>query len=324
MSEAKGLENAVHFTLSTIGVDSIYRSQGKIPESFLRGVGLSEEFIRYIPSLVSAEATIAEKGIEFYSCFISYSHKDEEFAQQLFARMRAANIRVWYAPEEIKGGQKIHEQIEAAIRVYDKLLLVLSEASMASEWVKTEIRNARRQEKKTGKRKLFPVRLVDFETISEWSEFDADSGKDLSVELREYFIPDFSQWKDLDRFEVEVQKLLRNLKMDAPAVFAETPGVSKKALSDQAMSVLKIIEQTGSTRAVMMRNGRAFGLLPGGGTFGFSEEPQFIHEDMEMLVTSGFLRLVDHNGAGDPTSSLRRRTTASLLINNSAVSKNSQ
>ena len=194
---------------TSIGLDTIYLSCGQIPESFLRDAGVPEELLVQLPSLISAL-----EGIQFYSCFISYSHRDEEFANRLFSRLRDAKLRVWYAPEDMKGGQKLHEQIETAIRLHDKLLLVLSEASLASEWVKTEIRNARRQERKTGKRKLFPVRLVDFETLRQWSEFDADSGKDLGVELREFYIPDFSQWKDHDRFEAEFKKLLRDLKAE--------------------------------------------------------------------------------------------------------------
>ena len=38
----------------------------------------------------------------------------------------------WFAPHDIQGGRKIHEQIDEAIRVYDKLLLILSDASMNS------------------------------------------------------------------------------------------------------------------------------------------------------------------------------------------------
>ena len=59
---------------------------------------------------------------------------------------------------------------------------------MNSEWVKTEIREARKIEIKEGQRKLFPIRLVDFETIRDWECFDADSGTDLGVEIREYFM----------------------------------------------------------------------------------------------------------------------------------------
>jgi hypothetical protein len=50
-------------------------------------------------------------------------------------------VRCWFAPHDIQGGRKIHEQIGAAIRVYDKLLLILSDASMNNSWVKTEIAN---------------------------------------------------------------------------------------------------------------------------------------------------------------------------------------
>ena len=214
LSCALGLDMLEHRAPSYVDIASIYRSEGKISEAFLRDTGVPEEFIRFIPSLISAQV-----GIQFYSCFISFSHKDVEFANRLFSKMRDAKLRVWYAPEEMKGGQKLHEQIETAIRVYDKLLVVLSDASLASEWVKTEIRNARRAEKKTGKRKLFPVRLVDMETIQEWGCFDADTGKDLGVELREYFIPDFSRWKDHDKFEAVFVQLLRDLKADtAPPI----------------------------------------------------------------------------------------------------------
>jgi len=37
-------------------------------------------------------------------------------------------------------------------------------------------------------RKLFPIRLVTMETLQAWACFDADTGKDLAVEVREYFI----------------------------------------------------------------------------------------------------------------------------------------
>jgi hypothetical protein len=79
--------------------------------------------------------------------------------------MRDKGLRVWYSPEDIQGGKKIQEQIDEAIRVYDKLLLVLSPESMSSEWVKMEIRKAREAESRENRRKLFPIRFVDFERV---------------------------------------------------------------------------------------------------------------------------------------------------------------
>jgi hypothetical protein len=89
---------------------------------------------------------------------------------------------------------------------------------MNSEWFKTEVREARKAELRDKQRKLFPIRLVDFETVREWQCFDADIGKDLATEIREYFIPDFSNWKDHDAFEAAFARLLEDLKRDvAPA-----------------------------------------------------------------------------------------------------------
>ena len=69
-----------------------------------------------------------------------------EFARRLHEKMRGEKLRVWFAPEDMQGGQKLIEQIDRAIQVNDLLLLLLSEHSRNSEWVKTEIRKARQAE----------------------------------------------------------------------------------------------------------------------------------------------------------------------------------
>lgn len=212
LSEVSGLESMTHITPSSVGVDTIYRSKGRIPESFLRGCGVPENLIAYIPSLVNSE-----DGIQFYSCFISYSGKDEEFAKRLHGKMRDAHLRVWFAPEDIQGGKKLHEQIEAAIYVFDKLLIVLSKASLKSQWVMTELRKARKAERQSRKRKLFPVRLVDMKTLKSWECIDPDTGEDLALEVRRYFIPDFSNWKDHDSFETAFTRLLKDLRAEERA-----------------------------------------------------------------------------------------------------------
>ena len=110
--------------------------------------------------------------------------------------------------------RKLYEQIPEAIRLYDKLLLVLSENSMQSEWVKTEIYHARQDEIRNNKRKLFPIGLVEFSKIREWTAFDADVGKDMAREIREYYIPDFSNWKDHDSYKKAFDRLLRDLNLE--------------------------------------------------------------------------------------------------------------
>jgi hypothetical protein len=209
LSETRGLEAVDHSGPSVVGVDTLYASHGKIPELFLRGCGVPDGLIEYLPSLVGSL-----EPIEFYSCFISHSSTDHEFCKRLYSRMRDEHLRVWLDQEDIKPGRKIRDQIDEQIRRHDKLLLVLSESSMASDWVASEIYRARQREQREGRQLLFPVRLAPFETIIEWECFDSDSGVDIAREIRAYHIPDFSEWKDHDAFEREFAKLLTGLRSE--------------------------------------------------------------------------------------------------------------
>jgi uncharacterized protein YjbI with pentapeptide repeats len=207
LREVLRLETVHHLRSSEISLSTIYRSEGDIPEEFLRGCGVPDEFITHIPSLV-----LAIQPIQFYSCFISYSSKDEEFARRLHERMRAAGLHVWFAPEDIKGGEKLDEQIDRAIQVHDRLLLVLSESSLRSRWVEREIRRARNVELREERRKLFPIRLARYEALQEWVCLNSTTGEDVAEEVRSYFIPDFSNWKNHDDFEKAFARLLSDLK----------------------------------------------------------------------------------------------------------------
>ena len=95
LSSSKGLETVRHVGPSEINISTLYRSEGKIPEKFLRGAGVPEPFIVQMRALVAAMSPI-----EFYSCFISYSSKDQEFAERLHADLQSKNVRCWFAPED--------------------------------------------------------------------------------------------------------------------------------------------------------------------------------------------------------------------------------
>jgi hypothetical protein len=159
LSTIKGIETIQHAGPSTIGIDTIYRSEGKIPIRFLRGAGVPDNFIEYMSSLVGT-------AFEFYSCFISYSGKDQEFAARIHADLQDNGVRCWFATHHVQAGKKLHEQIDSAIRLHERLLLILSPDSINSEWVKTEIAKARKREIQEDKRVLFPVRLhISYEQL---------------------------------------------------------------------------------------------------------------------------------------------------------------
>src|SRR5438045_1468739 len=93
--------------------------------------------------------------IEFYSCFISYSSLDENFAERLYSDLQDSGIRCWYAPEDLKIGEEIRVGIDQSIRLHDKLLLVLSETSVKSQWVQQEVETALAKERELGRTVLF-------------------------------------------------------------------------------------------------------------------------------------------------------------------------
>ena len=122
--------------------------------------------------------------------------------------MKRKKLQVWLAAEDLGDG-KIHEQLERSIRLHDKLLIVLSNNSMSSEWVKTEIRWAMEVAIKEKADKLLPLRLVEMDTVKDWKLFDSDIGKDLAREIREYHIHDFSNWQDNKAFNKSFNRLLK-------------------------------------------------------------------------------------------------------------------
>ena len=207
LRDAKGLAECDFRGPCILDIRAIQQS-GRLPLPFLRGCGLPDSLIDYLPSLLN-------DAIQFFSCFISYSTRDQDFADRLHADLQNKGVRCWFAPRDIRGGRKVHEQIDEAIRMYERLLLILSEASMQSEWVATEISKARKRERLEKRRMLFPISVVPYDAVQDWECFDADAGKDSAREVREYFIPNFSNWKDHDSYAKAFDRLLRDLKAGA-------------------------------------------------------------------------------------------------------------
>lgn len=199
LREAVGLENIKHAAPSEVSISTIYLSQGRIPEVFLRGCGLPDEFITYMHSLVT-------NPIQFYSCFISYSSKNQLFADRLYADLQNKGVRCWLASEDLKIGAKTRIAIDESIRIHDKLLLVLSKHSVASHWVEQEVETALHRERKEKRTILFPIRLDD-------TVMKIDTGWPALIRNTRN-IGDFSKWGNPEAYRKALDRLLRDLKAD--------------------------------------------------------------------------------------------------------------
>jgi uncharacterized protein YjbI with pentapeptide repeats len=199
LSEVKGLKSVIHKGPSSIGIDTFFLSKGKIPEAFLRGAGVPDTFIKYAASL-------AGKPVEFSHYFISHSSKDKALAERLYTDLQGKGVRCYYAPEDLKTGAKQRVELDEAIRVCKKLLLLLSKHSVKSDWVEKEVETAFEQERKRGHIVLLPIRLDE-------AVMEIQSGWPADIR-RTRNIGDFTQWKKPGAYKKAFDRLLRDLKAD--------------------------------------------------------------------------------------------------------------
>jgi hypothetical protein len=224
----RGLDALVHSGPSTVGIDTIYKSNGKIPHSFLRGCGVPEALITYIPSLVAAQA-----GIEYNSLFICYATEDHEFAERLSVDLEANGFRCWFTPHNMHSDEWTPDRIDHAIQMQDRVLLVLSKVSMNSRWAKEEVEKAYNRGVNENRRVLYPISICSLEELAKWEAIAPGTGKESTREIREYFIPNFSNWPDHYSYRQVFSQFLRDLQRNT------TPQRSSSAfdvLAEQAVA----------------------------------------------------------------------------------------
>ncbi len=93
--------------------------------------------------------------------FISYSHQNKEFAEKLAANLVQHKAHVWIDSWELNVGDSIIDKVQTAIEESSALLVVLSNASMESEWCKKELTAGFFRELEEKRVVLLPLLLED-------------------------------------------------------------------------------------------------------------------------------------------------------------------
>jgi uncharacterized protein YjbI with pentapeptide repeats len=226
LSEVIGLDSIKHTGPSTVGVDTLFLSKGRIPDAFLRGCGLSPWEVlsqkMYDPALTPT--SLADLQVQVFDawtkgrsllngCFMSYSWNDAQFVDNLRERLVAEGINIWLDRHDMVAGT-IQDQVWRAIQIYHAVIIVLSQHSIASDWVENELDMARKKEREQGRAVLCPVALDD-----SWKQKVAidggpgDPSRQLWRTLAQKLVVDFSNW-ETDQFDRSFEKLLRGLKMN--------------------------------------------------------------------------------------------------------------
>jgi uncharacterized protein YjbI with pentapeptide repeats len=199
LSNVKGLETLVHLGPSTVGIDTIYKSRGSVPVVFLKNAGVPDHLIDYIELFV-------DRNEKYYSCFISCSSRDQEFAENLQSYLKTHGVRCWLATEKMKRRDRKHKIINSAVNIHDKVIMILSENSVERDWTENEIETILLKENKEDKAVLFSLAIDDAIKFTE---------KPWAIKMRRaHRIHDFSMWEDSNEFEEAFSQLLDELIAD--------------------------------------------------------------------------------------------------------------
>ena len=212
LMSTKGLDSAIHLGPSTLDHTTFANSAKNLPPVFLRGVGLPDWLIESYQGYLGSPIT-------FYSCFISYSHKDQLLARRLHDALQGRGIRCWLDEKQLLPGDDIYEEVASGIRLWDKILLCCSECSLTSWWVDNEIDSAFKKEQRLMKERrealqgrrvlaLIPLNLDGYLLSGKWQ-----SGKAEQVTSR--LAADFTGWEqDNPTFEEQFERVVSALRLD--------------------------------------------------------------------------------------------------------------
>ncbi|NDJ33930.1 MAG: TIR domain-containing protein [Chloroflexi bacterium] len=132
--------------------------------------------------------------------FISHSTQDAPVAQEIAARLSEAGAQVWIAPNSIRPGEDFLAAIERGLSTSTHFLLLLSESSMQSNWVRMEINTAIKLERE-GAMQIMPVTLdaADVPLLLQLYQrlsYNGDSGlladrilEALGIDVRPFWAP---------------------------------------------------------------------------------------------------------------------------------------
>ncbi len=193
LADARGLREVVHLGPSTIGIDTLLKSRGIIPEEFLRGAGVPE---------IAREALLskARDATNFASpsCFISGELADEAFAARLHERMAQEAIRSWLVPESVRSSRQLQRVWWGAVHSADRVLVILPEHERPGSWGGGDLQHARETEARLDAKILIMLRV---------SKNPSAAHGPGSHEAH-----NFSKWKNPAGFEAAFQALLRELR----------------------------------------------------------------------------------------------------------------
>ena len=174
-SRCNGLESVQHRYPSTVDSTSLARTLrgagGALTEAqndFFRHAGTPKSLLDALSGLVDGDK------LHYLSCYIAYAPADAEFAAGLSRDLAAQGVHCWLYDEQDISGRGAGANIERALSVYDKLIVVASASSLTNSSLLRKLQRALQKEETLRSQGaadanvLFLARRDDYAT-TEWS-----------------------------------------------------------------------------------------------------------------------------------------------------------
>lgn len=215
LSSCYGLETIKHQSASHISTGTLMRTISGVGgnlnaemHTFFVRAGVPDSLLEYLPSLFLSDP------LQFYTCFISYGAEDAAFAARLYDDLTKARIRCWKFDESAVVGRSLWGNIDQAIHVYDKVIVICSENSLRRPAVQDEIERALQKEEQLRWKKrdlpmvdddvLFPVRLDEY-IFDSWQH-------ERKPNVVKKVVGDFRDWRaNRSKYQRELQRLIKAL-----------------------------------------------------------------------------------------------------------------
>jgi len=196
LSGVKGLDTVVHTGPSSIGIDTLLRSKGQIPDQFLNGCG--------VPAALFANLrTLAEGSTQMARCYVTSVESDRVLADRICSDLQQRGLRCWKLGDTAPGPGKLLRQVEKRLHSYDRLIAIFSEGALKNEQFLREVERAVWREEDAVGQVLYPVRSDG--ALLGWRD-------PLYAEIAKREILDFSEWRvDAGMYRVTIKALAQKL-----------------------------------------------------------------------------------------------------------------
>jgi len=208
LSRTTGLDSMTHLGPGSIGLDTLERSGPRIPTSFLRGNGVSQDW-------VETYGGFEEPAAASDTFFIVYGAEEESFAGRLHNTLQKHGVRCWLDPRRSAEDNGLTGQVAArGFRVWDRVLLCATRATLSADWMDLLIDSVKRREEAikthTGRSVtlMWPLNLDGYLFSGSWKHAEA-------TEVAGRVLADFTGWRrNKTKFLEELQALIEKLKLE--------------------------------------------------------------------------------------------------------------